>query len=282
MTTSTQGRTIVITGASSGVGAAAAGHLRRAHPEDRLILIGRHPERTKNIAQAHQAEYHLTDFGSLTEVRNLAEELLATTDRIDVLANNAGGLFPGPIFTADGFEQTFQVNHLAPFLLTYLLKDRLSDSQAKVVATSSRAHLLMARPDLGDLQSLKKFNSRKAYGNAKLANVVFTQVLDKKLPKVSTVSFHPGVVATAFGRDDTGLIGRFYSSKLIQSAGTSAEDAGATLAYFIDGTPGLMWQSGQYYSDNRRLGRVHPAVKKPGFAERHWELSCSLLGIRWD
>ena len=280
-TSITPTRTIVITGASSGIGATAAMHLRRTHPEDRLILVGRHPERTKAVAESAAAEHILADFTNLTSVRALAEQLLGSTERIDVLANNAGGIFPGPTFTTDGFERTFQVNHLAPFLLTHLLADRLRDSHAKVVATSSRAHLV-ARPNLGDLQGLKKFSSRVAYGNAKLANIAFTAELAKRLPNIHTVAFHPGVVSTSFAHEDTGLLGKFYGSKLIQSVGISAEEAGATLAYFIDGTPSLMWESGHYYSNNRRPGRLHPALKKPGFTARHFELSCSMLGIRWE
>ena len=192
-------RTIVITGASSGVGAQAARHLAHSHPEDRLILVGRNPDRTKRVAAEVGADYFFADYSRLADVRRLAAKLRETTDRIDVLANNAGGLFNGPSLTQDGFELTFQTNHLAPMLLTHELLPMLQQSQATIVATASMANL-MARLDLTDLNGLREFHSFRNYANSKLANILFTQELFARFPELNPVAFHPGVVHTNFTR----------------------------------------------------------------------------------
>ena len=145
-------QTIVITGASDGIGAAAAGQLRALGHQ--VVVVGRSPEKTAAVAQALNAPSHLADFADLGQVRALAAELLASYPRIDVLANNAGGLF-GQETTKDGFDKTFQVNHLAPFLLTHLLMDRLIESDARVIQTSSAAHRLFGHIDLDDLDNAK-------------------------------------------------------------------------------------------------------------------------------
>ena len=134
-------RTIILTGASDGIGAAAARMLAE-RDDHRLILVGRSPEKTRAVAGELDLEYHLADFSSLDQVRELAQALDATCERIDVLANNAGGIFDGPTRTTDGFEKTFQVNHLAPYLLTNLLIDKLLDSSGSVVNTASVLSLI--------------------------------------------------------------------------------------------------------------------------------------------
>ncbi len=117
-------RTIVITGASDGIGAAAAHTLHKNRPGDRLIIVGRNPDKTRSVASAIGAEYFTADFASLAEVRALADEL-NQLEHIHALANNAGGIFDGPVTTTDGFELTWQINVVAPFLLTSLLQDKL-------------------------------------------------------------------------------------------------------------------------------------------------------------
>src|SRR6185312_5196011 len=147
-------RTTVITGASDGIGAAAAKML--AYPGDTLVLVGRSPSKTKAIAEELEADYFLADFTELSQVRALAAALAEKYPRIDVLANNAGGIMGHRELTVDGHEKTFQVNHLAPFLLTTLLIDRLAVSRATIINTSSAAHKAMARFDIDDLDAEKR------------------------------------------------------------------------------------------------------------------------------
>lgn len=194
-------QTIVITGASDGIGAAAARQLSAngAH----VVLVGRSRAKTAAVAAELQAPYHLADFAELEQVRALAAELATAHPRIDVLANNAGGIMGPRDVTRDGFEKTFQVNHLAPFLLTYLLLPTLAPSSAKVLATSSAAAKLWGKIDLEDLQLERAYSPEKAYGNAKLANILFTRELHRRYAKhgIAAAAFHPGTGATNFASD---------------------------------------------------------------------------------
>ncbi|MCL2423116.1 MAG: SDR family NAD(P)-dependent oxidoreductase, partial [Micrococcales bacterium] len=191
--------TIVLTGASDGIGAAAAADLARAG--HRLLLVGRSQAKMKAVAATTGVdEWFLADFERLDDVRRLADELRSACDQIDVLANNAGGMFDGPVRTDDGFERTFQVNHLAPFLLTHLLMDVLISSQAAVVNTSSVAARMFSGLDIDDVNDWDSFTPTKAYGDSKLANILFTRGLHTRFGDqgLTAVAFHPGVVATSF------------------------------------------------------------------------------------
>ncbi|PJI84890.1 SDR family NAD(P)-dependent oxidoreductase [Luteimicrobium subarcticum] len=276
-------RTVVITGASDGIGAAATKLLARREPQDvRLVLVGRSPDKTRAVAERIGAEHHVADYERLDDVRQLAATLLRECDRIDVLAHNAGGIFSGPVRTADGFERTFQVDHLAPTLLTHELLGRLLESRASVVSTASVAARVLARPDLDDLETWHRFTPNRAYGNAKLANVVFTAGLHERFHEqgLSSVAFHPGIVATGFAADTTSVFRRLYHG-VLRPFLTSPQQGGANLAHFVTGEAGVDWQSGAYYDQHRRLGRTHRVASDPAFVREHWERSAQLLGIRW-
>ncbi len=251
-------RTILITGASDGIGAAASRQL--AGPATRLILIGRSPEKTQAVAAETGSEYHVADFTKLDDVRKLAAALLRDCDRIDVLANNAGGMFSGPTRTVDGFEKTFQVNHLAPYLLTHLLLDRLLASRAAVVNTSSIGARLFGRIDLDDIQTWNGYRPNGAYGNAKLANILFT--------KASFAS-------------DTSSYFRWVYHGILSRFLISPERGGANLAHFIEGTPDIAWTSGAYYNDRRKIGHTNKQAADPTIVHEHWERSAQLLDITW-
>ncbi|MFV0320587.1 MAG: SDR family NAD(P)-dependent oxidoreductase [Microbacterium sp.] len=273
-------QTIIITGASDGIGAAAARQL--AGEGRRLVLVGRSAEKTRAVAAETRSVHHVADFTRLDDVRDLAQAFLRECDRIDVLANNAGGIFAGPARTVDGFEKTFQVNHLAPYLLTYLLRDRLIASRAAIVNTSSIGARLFGRIDLDDIQTWNRYRPNRAYGNAKLANILFTKGLHNHFHDqgLSSVAFHPGNVATSFASDTTSYFRWVYHSVLSRFL-ISPEQGGVTLAHFISGTPDATWASGAYYNDRRKIGRTNKQASDPAIVAQHWNLSAQLLDIAW-
>ena len=270
-------RTIVITGASDGIGAAAAHTLHKNRPGDRLIIVGRNPDKTRSVASAIGAEYFTADFAALAEVRALADEL-NQLEHIHALANNAGGIFDGPVTTADGFELTWQINIVAPFLLTSLLQDKLRADDATVVQTASVAHLLMSyfRPE--DPNTFRNFSSSRAYGNAKLGDMLLTRYLD--LHGLTAVSFHPGALATSFAQTSSGVISRVYSSVVAKALGAPSV-GGDNLAYYLAGTPGIHFESGEYYNEKRRPGRQRPIAKNLVVARRIFDDMADKLGVSW-
>ena len=192
---------VVLTGATSGIGRAAAAELMRRGAE--VAVVGRDPERVKETAGGVMHE-HVADLSSLDEVRRLADELLERYERIDVLANNAGAMFSPRQVTVDGYERTLALNHLAPFLLTTLLLPRLRESRARVVSTASDEHVRGAL-DLDNLQCEHSFKPMEAYGTSKLCNILFTRELARRESQVTATCFHPGMVRTRFGSELGGL-----------------------------------------------------------------------------
>ncbi|MDO5671014.1 MAG: SDR family NAD(P)-dependent oxidoreductase [Corynebacterium sp.] len=273
--------TFVITGASDGIGAAAARLLHSSLPDARLVLVGRNPAKTAAVAAELGAEHHTADFSRLDEVRDLAAELQGL-ERIDVLANNAGGMFDGPICTEDGFEQTWQINYLAPYLLTNLLLPTLLDSRASVVSTSSIASVLFSRFNPEDPDTQGDFSASRAYGNAKLGNVMFTTELHARYHDrgLNTVAFHPGVIATNFGAESSGIVHFGYHSA-VSRLFRNAQQGGHNLAHFIAGTPGIHWESGCYYNDKRRPGIQKPVGRDAALASRVFEDTARVLGVTW-
>jgi NAD(P)-dependent dehydrogenase (short-subunit alcohol dehydrogenase family) len=271
-------KTIVLTGASDGIGASAA---RLLHAEGhRVVLVGRSPGKTEDVAGPLAADWYTADFADLGQVRTLARDLRAAHPRIDVLANNAGGLFSGPERTTDGFEKTFQINHLAPFLLTHELLDVLLGSRASIVNTSSIGARLFGRVDVEDLNTWRGFTPNRAYGNGKLANILFTRGLHARYAGrgLSSVAFHPGNVATNFAAESTSYLRPVYHTWLRRFL-ISSERGGANLAHFCTGTPGTDWQSGGYYDDRRRPGRTNPQAADDDLVLRHWQASAGMLGL---
>lgn len=274
-------RTIVLTGASDGIGAAAARQL--ASSGHRLLLVGRSIEKTTAIAQQTGAEHFIADFARLDDVRTLAQQI---ADRvgdggIDVLANNAGGIFGDRTPTVDGFEKTIQVNHLAPFLLTNLLMPQLRKADAAVINTSSVGHRIFGHIDVDDLDNRKKYSANKAYGDAKLANVLFTKSLHTKFhPEgLSAVAFHPGVVRTNFAAGSSSIMRLIYRTPLKHLLTISTDTGGETLRWFIEGAPDETWFSGAYYDERVLTTRVNPQVDDADLAEALWRKSAELTGV---
>lgn len=274
-------KTVVLTGASDGIGAAAARQL--AASGHRLILVGRSVEKTRAVAADTGAEWFTADFARLDDVRELATKIAEAVGDggIDVLANNAGGIFGDQTPTVDGFEKTLQVNHLAPFLLTNLLMPQLRTGHAAIITTSSVAHRLFGRIDIDDLDNRAKYSANKAYGDAKLANVLFTKSLHSRFhgEGLSSVAFHPGTVQTNFASDSSTVMRLVYRTPLKHLLLISSEKGGSTLSWFVEGTPDETWISGEYYDERVLTRRVNPRIEDAALAEALWQKSAELVGI---
>lgn len=272
-------KTIVITGASDGIGAAAARELSRLGHS--LVLVGRSDHKTRRIGEELGCAYLTADFADLTQVRRLAARLHADVPVIDVLVNNAGGIFGDRTRTIDGYEKTLQVNHLAPFLLTNLLMPTLLAAGASVITTSSAAARLFGQIDLDDLNNDRRFSANKAYGDSKLANVLFTKELHRRFHAdgLSAAAFHPGPVATGFAAGSTSAMRWIYQTPLRHVFGLISPEAGAqTLVWLSDTTPGAEWQSGEFYQ-NLRIARTHAQASDARLAQDFWDRSAQLVGL---
>ncbi|WP_250007841.1 SDR family NAD(P)-dependent oxidoreductase [Actinoplanes sp. M2I2] len=274
-------KVIVITGASDGIGAAAA---RRLHAAGHtVVVVGRSPQKTRAVAEELGAESHIADFTRLADVTRLATELSAAHRHIDVLANNAGGMFGGHTRTVDGFEKTFQVNHLAPFLLTRLLLDTLLASGASVVQTSSTVRFTKTI-DLDDLDHDRHFDEVHAYGAAKLENILFTSELHRRhhADGLAAASFYPGNVVTNFGSEVTSPVIRFVrrvaASPIARRALFSTPEQGADqLVWLAEGRPGTDWRSGAYYFRRKPTKPRNPQAADVDLARGLWERSEAML-----
>lgn len=268
-------RTVIITGASDGIGAAAAKML--AYPGDTLVLVGRSPEKTRAVAQELDADYFLCDFTELAQVRALAVTLAQKYPRISVLANNAGGIMAAREETVDGHEKTFQVNHLAPFLLTTLLIDNLVASRATVINTSSAAHRHMAKFDIDDLDARQHYSPSTAYGNAKLANILFTTELQRRFGDhgVNAAAFHPGVVGTNFAAESTPIMKLGYGP-IAKRLLLSPEQGADTLLWLATTVPGADWKPGKYYA-KRKPAKPSRQAQDPALAAQLWEHSAAMV-----
>jgi NAD(P)-dependent dehydrogenase (short-subunit alcohol dehydrogenase family) len=268
----------VITGASDGIGAAAARRLSRSG--EHVVVVGRSVTKTLAVAAELGADSYVTDFAELHQVRQLAAALLERYPRIDMLANNAGGIMGQRRSTVDGHELTFQVNHLAPFLLTSLLLDRLVESGARIVNTSSAANRFFGHLDIDDLDAEIRYAASKAYGDAKLANILFTKELDRRHGKrgISTAAFHPGNVATNFSSESDHAMRLVYQTPLRHLVLISADKGADTLVWLANARPGVDWTSGEFY----RKGKVFRANKQaydPLLARELWDRSTEMVAL---
>jgi len=266
-------RTIVITGASAGIGATAAERLAREGWD--VAVVGRNPERTAQVAASVGGTPFVADYDRLDDVRALAAALLERYPRIDVLANNAGGLISSRGRSADGHERTLQHNHLAPFLLTNLLLERLVASGARVVNTSSLMNLVgnvrledmewSARPWLGGW---------RAYGTSKLETILFTKELARRTG-LTAYSFHPGYVSTGFGADDTLM--RISQAIRPGGFGVPVEQGAEPLVLLATGQ--VTAPSGTYFDRLTPDGAARRQAQDVDLAAGLWIKSAQLVGI---
>lgn len=280
-------KTVIVTGASSGIGKAAAEQLKAKGAN--VVIIGRDPERTKAVGEALNAPYYTADFTDLAQVRELGEKLHAAYPHIDVLINNAGGIYRDKReVTVDGNERTFQTCHLAHFLLTNILLDTLIESKASIINTSSVGAAGLSKLDIHDLNLEKKYANTIAYGNAKLEVTLFAKEFNRRYGKlgVSMASFHPGNVMTNFASEADGFIHSLYKSA-IKSGFTRkifsmiGPDEGAdTLVWLASTEPGKDWQPGNYYY-KRKIAKTHKLADDPATAKSLWEQSEKLCGVTY-
>jgi NAD(P)-dependent dehydrogenase (short-subunit alcohol dehydrogenase family) len=218
---------------------------------------------------------HVADLTLMSDVRKLAEEARAGYGHIDVLANNAGALFASRKVTSEGLERTFALNHLAPFLLTALLRDRLTGG--RVVTTASDAHK-SGSLDLEDLQSEKSYAAMRVYGTSKLCNILFTRELAKRAPELHANCFHPGVVRTGFGKNENGiwkvlttLAGPFFRSPA----------RGARSLIWLSLSAEAAPLTGEYIEDEK-VAQPSAQAQDEVLAEGLWERSAALVGLPAD
>ena len=272
-------RVVVVTGGSDGIGAAAARML--ASRGDEVVIVGRSPDKTRAVAAETGAEGHVADFTRLDQVRDLARELRARHSRVDVLLNNAG-LIAGPqrTVTADGHELTFQVNHLAGFLLTMLLREPLAAARGRVITTSSRAGTARdARVVPDDLDMADGYDGLRAYKASKLANVLFTRELARRWGPlgVSAAAAHPGMVRSQWGRSGPAAV-RLVMNSPFRLAMRSPERGADTLVWLATSTPGRDWESGGYFAD-RKPANANRAADDASLAAELWDRSAQMCGM---
>lgn len=261
-------KTIIITGGSLGIGAAAARELRKRGAT--VAITGRSPE-TIRLAKEIGADHFLADFAKFREIRALAEQLLAKYPRIDVLANNVGAIIGARQVTEDGHEKSLQVNHLGGFLLTQLLRERLEASGGTVINTSSKAHR-WGPVDFSDIENERNYNAWRAYGAAKLMNILHAAEINRRFRGVQGVSFHPGVVASGFAREGDRMVRMLYESMLRRLFMISSEKGADTLVWLATTTPGQDWTPGAYYI-RRKPAPTNAQAADPRLAKELWEWS---------
>ena len=270
------GKHVLITGATSGIGLAAAEAF--AGLGANVAIIGRNATRTRVAsAQIRTAGKGATvgtfiaDLSSQASVRTVAAEVLARTPRLDVLINNAGAMHGARQLTSDGIELTWAVNHLAPFLLTSLLLDRLKESApARIITTSSEAHQ-GARIPFNDVNAERSYRSFGRYGETKLANILFTTELARRLngTGVTANCFHPGLVATGFNRNNGLLMDLGMTALKLLSR---SPQKGAETLVWLATSPDVVDVSGRYFFDHERRP-PSPEAQDTETARRLWEIS---------
>jgi retinol dehydrogenase-14 len=249
-----------------------------------LAINGRDRVRTEDAAREIRAagggrvDLFIADMSSQTEVRELAEQVLQSLPRIHVLINNVGGYFDTRHVTADGLERTFALNHLAPFLLTNLLLEKLKQSaSARVVTVSSNAQTT-GRIDFSNLQGEKSYSGARAYSQSKLANVLFSYELARRLKGTSVTAnaLHPGVVSTSFGAEDPATVQRIFIPFLRPFMKSAAQ--GAATSIHLASAPELGQVTGRYFANSHPKKSSGPSYDQ-ATAARLWQVSADLVGL---
>jgi NAD(P)-dependent dehydrogenase (short-subunit alcohol dehydrogenase family) len=277
-----QGKTVVITGGTSGIGAIAAERL--AQLGARIVLIARSKSRGKvTLARINERApglahaVHYADLTRISEMKRVAAEIASQEPRIDVLINNAGAIFASRCLTEDGLEYTFALNHLAYFVVAEGLRERLlASAPARIVNTASAAHQ-GARLDFDDLQLAKSFGAMKAYGRSKLCNILFTRELAHRLQGTGVTAncLHPGFAATRIGDESGGLISRCaWIAKLF----AISPEHGAESIVYLASSPAVAQTTGKYFYECQAIA-PSPAAQDDRAAALLWERSAAVMGL---
>jgi NAD(P)-dependent dehydrogenase (short-subunit alcohol dehydrogenase family) len=274
-----KGQVVVITGATSGIGQIAAERL--AEQGARIVLVARDRsraeaalarlrERTPRVAHG----VHYADLARLSEMKRVARDIALAEPRIDVLINNAGAMFNARRVTGDGLERTFALNHMAYFVLTEVLRERLiASAPSRVINTASEAHR-RARLDLDDLQSTRGYSGFKVYSRSKLCNMLFTRELARRLAGTGVTAncLHPGFVATRFGNESGGFVAHLV--RLAKLLAISPEQGAETIVH-LAASAAVSQISGEYFY-RCRTATPAAAGQDDVAAERLWEESARI------
>jgi NAD(P)-dependent dehydrogenase (short-subunit alcohol dehydrogenase family) len=274
-----QGKTVIITGATSGIGEVAA--IRLAKQGARIVFTARDKARADDtMARLKQANpsaahaVHLADLSTLAEMKRIGAEL-AREPQIDVLVNNAGALFNKRQETGDGLEMTFAVNHMAYFVITKLVMGRLKPG-ARIVTTASNAHR-GAKLDFNDLQSRRGYIGFPVYSRSKLANILFNRELARRVPAgVTANALHPGFVATRFGDNSGGIMRTVL--KVAKPIGAISPEEGAQTIIYLSSSPEVAKVTGEYFYECKITTPTKEA-ENDADARRLWEISEQIAGL---
>ena len=281
-----QGKTVVITGATSGIGEVAA--IRLAERGARIVHVARDPKRAEDmqaaLGRANPAvthTVHMADLSLLAEMKRVAGEIAATEPRIDVLIDNAGAMFNRRQVTGDGLEKTFALNHMAYFVITNLLLPNIVDG-GRIVVTASNAHRGGVM-DFSDLQSEHGYNGFSVYSRTKLMNILFTRALSRRLESGSGArgiianALHPGFVATRFGDNSGGGLVRTVL-KVAKPLGAISPEEGARTIIYLAASPDVAGISGEYFYKCRpRTPTIR--ARNDEDARRLWAASACIAGM---
>ena len=277
------GKTVLVTGGTGGIGRATA--IRLAAMGARVGITGRDLGRTQRAAAevASQAgrgsvDAFAADLSSQAEVRRLAGEVLGTYPRLDVLINNAGGFWSHRHVTADGLEHTFALNHLAPFLLTNLLLERLKASAPARIVTVSSGAQSMGKIDFDDLMGERTYSGQTAYNQSKLANVMFTYELARRLAGtgVTATALHPGMTNTSFSAEDPSRA--FAPLVAVMRPFMRSPAKGAETPVYLASSPAADGLTGQYFA-NREAKESNKSSYDTAITARLWQVSAGLVGV---
>jgi retinol dehydrogenase-14 len=277
------GKTVLVTGGTSGIGKATAVAVAAMGAD--VVVVGRNPERGEAAVEEIRAQSHseaveliLADLSVQSEVRRLADEFQERHDRLDVLANNAGLVQSKRTETEDGIETTLAINHLAPFLLTNLLLERLEESAPSRVITVSSEAQRWGNMDFEDIQSTRKYRGFPVYGMTKLANIMFTYELAERLKGTGVTAncLHPGPVSTNFGKNNGGPMALFFR---VAKPFMRSPEQGADTLIWLAVSPDVEGVSGKYFSDRKEIEAKEIAYDE-GARRRLWEISEDLTGLK--